>query len=125
MSTAFMNHNIVRGLLRGKTACVTGGTTGIGSAITLEYLRQGANVAVNHLDLPRDRELKKGLMKTALEIKAEATEAQPAGELLEIAGDITDPATGDQLVATAVKSWGQLDIFVSNAGIFKAAEFLS
>ena len=31
-------------LLAGKTAAITGGTTGIGRAITLEYLRQGANV---------------------------------------------------------------------------------
>lgn len=36
-------------LLQGKTAIITGGTTGIGRAIALEYVRQGANVVVNHL----------------------------------------------------------------------------
>lgn len=114
----------VRGLLRGKAACITGGVTGIGRAITLEYLRQGANVAVNHLDLARDAELKKSLIKAAVDIKQQETPDYPAGELLELSGDITDPQTGQNLVAAAVKSWGKLDICVSNAGIFKPAEFL-
>ncbi len=120
-----MSKNLVGGLLRGKTACITGGTTGIGRAIALAYLRQGANVVVNHLDLPRDTELKKSLLKTAAEIKKQGTSDKPAGELLELAGDVTDPKTGDELVAAAVGAWGKLDILVSNAGIFKPAEFLS
>ncbi|PNH43733.1 hypothetical protein VD0004_g3807, partial [Verticillium dahliae] len=41
-------------LLVGKTAIISGGTTGIGRAIALEYLRQGANVVVNHLGLEKD-----------------------------------------------------------------------
>ena len=113
---------VARGLLRGKTACITGGVTGIGRAITLEYLRQGANVAVNHLDLARDQELKKSLIRAAAELR----ETQDhAGELLELAGDITNPQTGQKLVAAAVDTWGKLDVCVSNAGIFKPAEFLS
>ena len=120
-----MSKALVRGLLRGKTACITGGTTGIGRAITLEYLRQGANVAVNHLDLPRDKELKRSLLEAAADIKEQGNPDQPAGEMLEIAGDVTEPKTGDELVAAAVRAWGKLDILVSNAGIFKPAEFLS
>ncbi|KAF3342638.1 small nuclear ribonucleoprotein component-like protein [Verticillium dahliae VDG2] len=42
-------------LLVGKTAIISGGTTGIGRAIALEYLRQGANVVVNHLGLEKDQ----------------------------------------------------------------------
>jgi L-rhamnose 1-dehydrogenase len=41
-------------LLAGKTAAITGGTTGIGRAIALEYVRQGCNVAINHLGLECD-----------------------------------------------------------------------
>ena len=63
-----MSFPAVRGLLRGKTACITGGTTGIGRAIAFEYLRQGANVAVNHLNLPRDEELKKSMLQQAKQI---------------------------------------------------------
>ncbi|KAF3762042.1 NAD(P)-binding protein [Cryphonectria parasitica EP155] len=112
-------------LLRGKTACITGGTTGIGRAITLEYIRQGANVAVNHLGLPKDEHHKQSLLSEAQELKRRSTEEAPVGEILEIAGDTTNPETGKALVGAAVKRWGKLDVFVANAGIFKAAEFLS
>ncbi|KAI8680755.1 hypothetical protein NCS56_00481500 [Fusarium sp. Ph1] len=111
-------------LLAGKTAAITGGTTGIGRAITLEYLRQGANVAVNHLGLSKDEPLRRSLVDEAKRLSREAPEGAPTGELLEIAGDVTDPDTGKALVAEAVKKWGALDVFVANAGIFKASEFL-
>ncbi|ETS74104.1 hypothetical protein PFICI_13970 [Pestalotiopsis fici W106-1] len=111
-------------ILAGKTACVTGGTTGIGRAITLEYLRQGCNVAVNHLGLSRDESLRKRLHEEAEALQHEGPKDVPAGRLIDIPGDITDPTTGTHLVAEAVKKWGGLDIFVANAGIFKACEFL-
>ncbi|KAM0264559.1 hypothetical protein ACHAPA_008224 [Fusarium lateritium] len=111
-------------LLAGKTAAITGGTTGIGRAITLEYLRQGANVAVNHLGLSRDEPLRKSLIEQAAQLSKNAPASAPTGQLLELAGDVTDPSTGEQLVAQAVERWGQLDIFVANAGIFKASSFL-
>lgn len=115
---------MVRGLLRGKTACITGGTTGIGRAIALEYIRQGANIAVNHLDLPSDDGLRKSMMEEAADMKNQAQEDVPIGDLLLVPGDITNPDTGSELVKAAVDSWGKLDICVSNAGIFKPAAFL-
>ncbi|CAK7212893.1 hypothetical protein SBRCBS47491_001618 [Sporothrix bragantina] len=108
-------------ILAGKTAAITGGTTGIGRAITLEYLRQGANVAVNHLGLPQDEKHRASLVEAANALR---DESEKAGQLIEIAGDVTDPRTSEQLVAAAVKQWGALDIFVANAGIFKACPFL-
>ncbi|TVY33918.1 L-rhamnose-1-dehydrogenase [Lachnellula occidentalis] len=112
-------------LLRGKTACITGATTGIGRAITLEYLRQGANVAVNHLGLDADEKHRKSLLEEAQKLKHQGGSALPAGDIIELAGDITDPATGQKLVSEAVRQWGALDVFVANAGIFRAAEFLT
>lgn len=111
-------------LLAGKTAAITGGTTGIGRAITLEYLRQGANVAVNHLGLSKDEPLRKSLLDEAQKIRDEAPKGAPTGEILELAGDVTDPETGKALVKEAVGRWGALDIFVGNAGIVKATKFL-
>ncbi|KAL1854434.1 hypothetical protein Daus18300_011454 [Diaporthe australafricana] len=116
--------SIATRLLAGKTAAITGGTTGIGRAITLEYLRQGANVAVNHLGLPKDEPLRQSLIEEAKRIRSEAPKDAPTGELLEIAGDVTDPETGKALVAEAAKKWGSLDVFIANAGIFKACKFL-
>ena len=111
-------------LLAGKTAAITGGTTGIGRAITLEYLRQGANVAVNHLGLQKDESLRLSLLEEAQRLRREAPESAPTGEILDIVGDVADPKTCEGLVAGAVEKWGALDIFVANAGIFKPSKFL-
>lgn len=115
-------------VLQGKTAAITGGTTGIGRAIALEYLRQGANVAINHLGLNRDAKHVQSLIEEHAAIQTEKIDGEDsskAGELLEIVGDITKPETGTILVQKAIEKWGKLDIFVANAGVFKAAEFLT
>ncbi len=113
-----------KNLLQGKTAIITGGTTGIGRAIALEYVRQGCNVVVNHLDLPRDRAHLDSLLAEAAAIRdGDAA----AGGLDHMAGDVTDPATGAALVRHAVARFGtgRLDVCVSNAGICQFAEFLT
>jgi L-rhamnose 1-dehydrogenase len=108
----------VTNLLAGKTAIITGGTTGIGRAIALEYVRQGANVVVNHLGLERD--------KAHLESLVAEAEAIRAGSLDQLAGDVSDPETGTRLVEhAAARFGGRVDVCVSNAGICQFAEFLS
>ena len=103
-------------LLRGRTAAITGGLTGIGRAITLGFLAHGANVAINYLGSPKDEPLLN-------ELKREVGENIP--KFVAVAGDIALPETGQQLVDEAVKAWGKLDVFVSNAGICQFAEFLT
>jgi hypothetical protein len=115
-------------MLHGSVAAITGGTTGIGRAIAIEYLRQGCNVAINHLGLPRDEKHKDSLFKEAAKLKAEKIEGEiqsKAGDLLEIVGDVTKSETGTILVEKAVEKWGKLDIFVANAGVFQPADFLT
>ena len=113
----------VANLLAGKTAIITGGTTGIGRAITLSYLAQGCSVAVNHLGLERDA-------PHLVSLEAEAAELRQrdpsAGRLAHLAGDVRDPATGTRLVEFAMTTFGtgRLDVCVSNAGICTFAEFL-
>lgn len=104
-------------LLCGKTAIITGGSTGIGRAIALEYLRQGANVVINHLGLEKDQPHLDSLISEA--------ESRP-GRLAHQVGDIRDPATSAALVELAVRhsDHRRLDICVSNAGICTFAEFL-
>ncbi|KAJ2903211.1 hypothetical protein MKZ38_010247 [Zalerion maritima] len=108
-------------LLRGKTAIITGATTGIGRAICIDYLRHGAHVVVNHLDLPADRHHFDSLVSIAKEIKSGDPEA---GTLDHLPGDVRDPATGAALAKMAIDKWGHLDICVSNAGICTFADFL-
>ncbi|KAH8646676.1 hypothetical protein BX600DRAFT_390265 [Xylariales sp. PMI_506] len=115
----------VKNILAGKTAIITGGTTGIGRAIALEYVRQGASVIVNHLDLPRDAPHVESLLAEAAALKA--ADPEGAGELDHLPGDVTDPATGSALVARALERFGtgRLDVCVSNAGVCQFAEFLT
>lgn len=108
-------------LLKGKTAAVTGGTTGIGRSIVLEFIRQGCNVAVNHLGLPKDEVHRHSLLQ---EVEALGKQGINAGKVLEIPGNVTSPETSKTLIHEAVGQWGQLDIFVANAGVFKQAELL-
>lgn len=107
-------------LLTGKTAIITGGTTGIGRAICLEFLRQGCSVAVNHLGLPKDKPHLDSLVAEA------AALGDKAGRLAHLEGDVTDPETGGKLVAFALETFGtgRLDVCVSNAGVCTFAEFL-
>lgn len=121
------------GVLAGKTAIITGGTTGIGRAICLEYLRQGANVAVNHLGLEKDQAHLDSLVSEADALpQADGSgrgsdSGSGAGRLVHQAGDVRDPETATKLVALAVENspTGRLDICVSNAGICTFADFLT
>ncbi|MCJ1475740.1 L-rhamnose-1-dehydrogenase [Lambiella insularis] len=102
-------------LLCGKTAAITGGLTGIGKAIATGFLQHGSKVAINYLGGSSDEDaLQK--MKTEL--------ADYESDFIAVPGDISKPETGKELVAAAVGKWGRLDVFVSNAGVCKFAEFL-
>lgn len=102
------------GLLEGKAAAITGAVTGIGRAIALGYLAQGASVAVNHLGDPVSQ-------KSWESLKAEA---DVGDRLIAVAGDISQPETGERLVEECVRCFGKLDIFVSNAGVCVFGDFL-
>lgn len=108
-------------LLKGKTAAITGGTTGIGQAIVLEFIRQGCNVAVNHLGLSKDENHRHSLLREVQDLEEQGLKV---GRILEISGDVVYPETSKTLVKEAVGQWGQLDVFVANAGVFKQAELL-
>ncbi|KAK7557077.1 dehydrogenase with different specificitie [Phyllosticta paracitricarpa] len=107
-------------LLANKVAAVTGGVTGIGRAIVLEYLRQGAKVAVNHLG----DGVSEGHFNTLAEQARTAAGGTTADNLIAVAGDISKPETAARLVRETVERFGRLDVFVSNAGVCKFADFL-
>ncbi len=88
------------GVLDGKVAIVTGSARGIGRATAELLSEQGAKVLINDLD--KD--------------VAEQTAGEIGGETTVFAGDLTKGDSCDQLVKTAIDTWGQLDIVVNNAG---------
>src|SRR5204862_3714990 len=88
------------GVLDGKAAIVTGSARGIGRATAELLAEQGAQVLINDLDGD----------------VAEEAAGEIQGETAVFAGDLTKEGVPDQLVQTAVDSFGQIDIVVNNAG---------
>ena len=88
------------GVLDGKSAIVTGSARGIGRATAELLVAQGAQVLINDLDGD----------------VAQQAASEIAGETAVFAGDLTKPGMPDQLVQTAIDSFGKLDIIVNNAG---------
>jgi 3-oxoacyl-[acyl-carrier protein] reductase len=91
--------------LSGKAAIVTGASRGIGRAIAVDLVRQGAAVSL----VGRDRD---ALEETAAEARAARDDAKVA---IHVA-DVTDATAVDAFVAATVAEFGSLDIAVANAG---------
>ena len=90
------------GMLQDKVAIITGASSGIGRAAALLFGAEGAAVVLN------------GRNAAALEEVAELVRAQ-GGRARAIAGDVGSPGTHQELVASAVESFGGLDIAFNNA----------
>ena len=92
-------------LLKGKSAIVTGGNSGIGKAIVLQLAEQGANVAVDYVSHPdATEEVERRIL--ALGDRAIGVDA-----------DVSKIADLQRLIDATVKAFGRLDIMVNNAGI--------
>lgn len=91
-------------LLKNKKAVITGGSRGIGKAIAIAYLKEGAEVFL----LARDA---KELAKTQKELSA-------LGSVKSAAVDISDPSEVQRAADEVRKTFGTLDILVNAAGIY-------
>ncbi len=98
-------------LLVGKSAIVTGAASGIGQAIALAFLREGANVLGADLNLA-------GLEDTA----ARANDCSSA--FVTHRCDVTQRADVEATVARAVEDFGKLDIMAAIAGIAMEHDFV-
>ena len=92
------------GLLAGKVAVVTGGSSGIGRAAALALAREGARVAV-------------ASRRTAESEETIRLAAQAGGEARFIRTDVTRREEVESLIEETVKAWGRLDCAFNNAGI--------
>jgi L-rhamnose 1-dehydrogenase len=118
-------------LLTGKVCAITGGLTGIGRATVITFLSHGASIGVNYL--PSRNASEETLLSTlrtealsAIIERCPSTTIRQESEvpLLLVPGDISQPSTGQDLVSKTVAKFGRLDVFISNAGICRFAEFL-
>ena len=97
--------------LKGKTALITGGDSGIGRAVAVLFAREGADVAIMFLpEEERDAE------ETRAAIEAEGRRA------LLMPGDVTDSDYCESCVERVVNEFGKIDILVNNAAFQKNQE---
>ncbi|PZN15384.1 MAG: sugar dehydrogenase [Proteobacteria bacterium] len=97
--------------LEGRTALVTGGSSGIGRAIAEELGRCGVKVGVNYNSgQEAAEEVVRGIRDRG-------------GEAIAIGGDVSKPEDCKAMVEQVVDRFGRLDILVNNAGIQRDAPF--
>jgi NAD(P)-dependent dehydrogenase (short-subunit alcohol dehydrogenase family) len=90
------------GILRGKVACVTGVSGGLGRSIVTEFAREGARVVGVAQRAERGREL-----------EADVTAA--GGDMVFVPGDLQHVADCKRFISTAVDRFGGVDILINNA----------
>jgi 3-oxoacyl-[acyl-carrier protein] reductase len=91
--------------LANKSAIVTGGSLGIGSAIAIDLAKNGANVALNYRKHAEEAE------KIAEQIRVLGRKA------LVVKADVSSFQDAENMVKQVVESFGRVDILVNNAGI--------
>jgi NAD(P)-dependent dehydrogenase (short-subunit alcohol dehydrogenase family) len=90
--------------LPGKVAVITGGGTGMGRAMALEFARAGADIVVASRTVAN-------LERVAAEVRALGRRA------LVIRTDVSLKAEVDRMVDGTVEAFGRIDILVNNAGL--------
>lgn len=90
-------------LLKDRAAIVTGGAVGIGRGIALKFASEGCSVAVADIDAEKGN-------RTANEITSMGIKG------IFVHCDVTDSTQVNNLVKTAIETFGKVDIIVNNAG---------
>ena len=90
--------------LKGKTAVITGGNSGVGAATAMLFAKSGANVVIS-------ARRQAALDEVASKIKAEG------GNVLTVLTDISKDEDCKNLMKATVDKFGGIDILVNNAGV--------
>ncbi|MSP23036.1 MAG: SDR family NAD(P)-dependent oxidoreductase [Dehalococcoidia bacterium] len=102
--------------LEGKVAVVTGGAGGMGSWICKIFAQQGAKVIV--ADTGADVEGRMGLDPTRVNAVVDEIKKN-GGEAMSMIGDISEMDVAENLIKTAIDTYGGLDILVCAHGILR------
>lgn len=95
--------------LKGKTALVTGGGTGLGKSMSRYFLQLGANVIITSRKLD------------VLTQTAEELESETGGKVLPLACDVRNYESVEDVLKKGYETFGSIDILVNNA----AGNFIS
>src|SRR5690349_24455505 len=93
-------------MLNGKTALITGSTSGIGLGIAERLAAQGANIVLNGLGEPAEIER----LRTALAARHRVS-------VVYDGADMSQPDAVAAMVTDAVREFGAIDVLINNAGI--------
>src|SRR5690625_83988 len=99
-----MKRSIVMKNLKGKTAVVTGASSGIGAAIAKELAKEGANVVLVARTLDKLNEVENDI------------NALKKGKAHSVIADVSNKEDVDAMVSSAKEAFGHIDILVNNAG---------
>ncbi|WP_414661331.1 3-hydroxybutyrate dehydrogenase [Horticoccus sp. 23ND18S-11] len=93
-------------MFKGKTALVTGSTSGIGQSVAHAFARAGANVMLHGLGRAEDLARQRSALIAETGVRVESHDA-----------DLRQPAEAARLVADTERGFGSVDFLVNNAGI--------
>src|SRR5438132_11111908 len=99
------------GRLTGKTALITGASSGIGQAIAIRFAAEGANVAINYRSSAEQADATRAL--------AQAARTAGGGRDIVVQADVTSEDEVKRMVATTIAEFGRLDVMVNKAGTQK------
>ena len=95
--------------LKDKIALVTGSSRGVGRAVALGFAKQGANVVVNYTS---NENAANEVVETIQSMGCKA---------IAVKADVAQKAEAENLVNSAIDTFGRLDILVNNAGFTRPA----
>ena len=93
------------GKLFNKVAIITGGDSGIGRAVAVGFVKEGAKVVIVYSNEHKDAEETKEFIERL------------GGTCILLAGDIKDTKFCDKIVEETIENFGKIDILVNNAGV--------
>jgi glucose 1-dehydrogenase len=104
--------------LEGKTAIVTGGSSGIGQAIAIRLGHEGVNVAVNYVGPMEGAQATKDAIDAGVKACVDEVNACSApSKAIIVDADVADEAAVDRMFKQVRSQLGPVDFLVNNAGI--------
>jgi NAD(P)-dependent dehydrogenase (short-subunit alcohol dehydrogenase family) len=94
------------GKLKGKTAIITGGDSGIGRAVAIGFAKEGAETVI--VFTPRERQ-DADLTRKAVECYG--------GQILLVEGDLRQPDFSKEVIGRTIDNLGKIDVLVLNQGV--------